>query len=95
MEFKKYNSIENHYDNKNLMRWTNKYPELYEEKFIIQEKIHGSNFSIWFEKENNVVNIRYGKRTSFLEDTESFFNWQQVVAQDHIVTFINKVKKND
>lgn len=93
MEFKKYNSIENHYDNKNLIRWTTKYPELYEEKFIIQEKIHGSNFSIWFEKENDVVNVRYGKRTAFLEDTESFFNWQQVVLKGDIVLLVNRIKE--
>lgn len=93
MEFKKYNSIENHYVEKNISHWIAKYPELNLEKFIIQEKIHGSNFSIWFEKEEQNIKIKFGKRTSFLEETESFFDWQNTVKKEKIQYLIKKVKE--
>lgn len=93
MEFKKYNSIENHYNEKNIMHWITKYPELNLEKFIIQEKIHGSNFSIWFEKKDTDIEVKFGKRTSFLEETESFFDWQNTIKKENVQNLIKKIKE--
>jgi len=51
-------------------------------EWIVSEKIHGSNFSLWMNKDG----LRVAKRSTFLTDTESFFNWQTVVDAyiDHI-----------
>lgn len=93
MEFVKYCSIENHYQEKTINAWCKLYPELYNEEYIIQEKIHGSNFSIWFEKNADDVSIKFGKRNSFLEETDSFFNWQQVVERENIKLVISRIKE--
>ena len=74
MEFKKYCSIENTYREKEIGFWLAKYPELLNEQYIIEEKIHGSNFSIWMNKDG----YKLGKRTSFLEEDENFFGYQQL-----------------
>ena len=99
MKFNKYNSIENHYDKKNINYWVSLYPELYKEQYVIQEKIHGSNFSIWFENTDIGVDIKCAKRTSFLDITEGFFNYQLVLKDEKIdkliEEFTNKIKKTD
>ena len=49
MPFKKWTSIENHYQNKNIDRFMDHFGgELNKELFVITEKIDGSNFSITF-----------------------------------------------
>jgi len=76
MEFMKYPSIENSYRENSIERWLKFYPELLTVKYILTEKIHGANFSILITSDE----IEYGKRTNKLEETESFFNYQNVVA---------------
>lgn len=41
--FLKYPSIENAYREKHIIQWLRHYPELYDETFLLQEKMHGSN----------------------------------------------------
>lgn len=77
MEFMKYGSIENSYQNGFIARWVNYYPELLSEKYILTEKIHGANFSVMITSDN----IEYGKRTSKLQIHEAFFDWQNVVRK--------------
>lgn len=45
MTFQKYNSIENHYQSKQIMRWLNEFPELANETFILEEKVDGPIFN--------------------------------------------------
>jgi Rnl2 family RNA ligase len=47
--FKKYSSIENHYNEKFINMFLEMYPELKDETYTITEKIHGANISFLFE----------------------------------------------
>ena len=81
MEFEKYSSIENHYNKKELERTLSICPELQNSKYVIQEKIDGCNFSVYFEKVDDDIKITYAKRTSILKDDENFYNYQNVVKK--------------
>ena len=41
--FKKFPSIENHYQQKNIDYWLRLYPELKDEDYVITEKLDGAN----------------------------------------------------
>lgn len=75
MEFKKYNSIENTYQEKFLekcfytLEWYN--------DFIVQEKIHWANFAFYV----NSWKITCAKRTSFLNPDDNFFDFQNVLKK--------------
>jgi Rnl2 family RNA ligase len=85
MIFQRYNSIENSYQSWFVSRvlsnidWYN--------DFIVQEKIHGANFSFYVSDNE----FRIAKRTSFIEEWERFFNYQKIV-EDNSVN-INNLKK--
>lgn len=75
MDFKKYNSIENSYRTKFLNKIVE---EGHSNKiFVVQEKIHGANFSLWMDE----VKIVCGKRSGFLDDKVSFNGSQGVVKK--------------
>lgn len=63
--FKRYQSIENHYQQKCLDFWLSLYPELEKEVFIIEEKLDGANISIVLDENNNVT---WCKRSGKAED---------------------------
>ncbi len=79
MEFKKYCSIEDIDFSNEIEKWLRMFPELKNEKYIIQEKIHGSNFSIWINKDG----YKLANRTKFLEkgDYDSLIS---LVRSDYI-----------
>jgi Rnl2 family RNA ligase len=74
MEFKRYNSIENSYRIKTVDYARQYFPK---EEFIVQEKIHGSNFAFYVNKDG----VRCAKRSGFLEAPESFFNADILLAK--------------
>ena len=49
-EFRKFNSLENSYNTKNIRRWLHFHPELKDELFTVEEKIDGANLSIIVKK---------------------------------------------
>lgn len=66
MKFTKYTSIENAYRQKavfNIQSYFN------DETFIVQEKIHGSNFAIYVDE----TGVKYAKRSGFISNLESFY----------------------
>ena len=79
--FKKYLSIENHYRQKEIDYFLMNFPELKDETYILQEKVDGSNFQIFITKHE----ILYGKRSGFLSDDSSFFDWQNVVVKHKLL----------
>lgn len=97
MEFRKYNSITNHFEKGSLAKWLKMYPELYNEQYIIQEKLNGSNFSIWFENTDIGVDIKCANRTVFLDRKDRFFDYQLALQNKKIEKLIdnivNKIKK--
>ena len=73
MKFKKYGSIENSYRQKSVQFAE---IEFGREEFVVQEKVHGSNFSFWID-ETNVV--KCGKRSGLISEGESFFNHTKIL----------------
>lgn len=90
MKFEKYNSIENSY----RIKFINKLIEegLAQEQWVVLEKIHGGNFAIYVDKDG----IRVAKRTGFIAEDESFFNYQRVIDKhkDAIMAFYDGYKDN-
>lgn len=68
--FEKYNSIENHYNNRNIS-YIEMLPEAHDTKWVVTEKIHGTNFSIMCDGEN----VSYGKRSGPIKPNEKFYNY--------------------
>ncbi len=88
MGYKKYVSIENHYNSKYINGLLLNMPELEEVEFQITEKIDGSNFQIEITKNS----IRYGKRNSWLEESDSFFDYKTIVNQEKVQTMLAKIQ---
>lgn len=73
--FKKYNSIENSYRSEFIDKIRNS--PIKDDVFIVQEKVHGANLSFWTDG----IEIKTAKRSGFLEEDESFYNFQLVRKQ--------------
>ena len=68
MVFKKYNSIENSYQDDFLSSIVEQgFGDL---EYVVQEKVHGTNLSFI----SNGQTIIYAKRTELILDNEEFFN---------------------
>ncbi len=75
MNFKKYHSLHGVYRVSyinNIIEKGLNYPP-----FIVQEKVHGANFSIWYDGNE----IKYASRNFFLKDDDVFFNYKSVIAK--------------
>jgi len=90
-EFKKYPSIENHYQSKFIERFLELYPELAYQSYIITEKLHGCNIQIHITKDN----IEIGKRTDWVKDDEKFNDIQNVVNQDKYMRIFKEIQERD
>jgi Rnl2 family RNA ligase len=88
MGYKKYGSIENDYNSKYINGLLTYEPEVSKITYQLTEKIDGSNFQIYIEKDL----VRYGRRTGWLKDNDGFNDWQSVVAQDKIQDLIHSVQ---
>jgi Rnl2 family RNA ligase len=74
--FKKYPSIENHYRQKHIDMWLEKFPELKDTNFIAQEKIHGANVQLIFD---NGEFSHVGSRNEIIEPGTKFYNvWEAI-----------------
>ena len=83
--FKKYNSIENHYQE----GFINKIREAsvgLPISWFVTEKIHGCNAQISYDGKE----VKYGKRTSYIEN-ENFYNIKEVLGQykDKLIMYYN------
>lgn len=76
MKFRKYNSIENTYQNRFIEK--SFYALDWYDDFIVQEKIHWANFSFYVSSDWIVC----WKRTSILSDNEKFFDWESVLKDN-------------
>ncbi|MGO4710219.1 RNA ligase, Rnl2 family [Chryseobacterium sp. 2TAF14] len=88
MIFKTYNSIENAYQTRVIDQI--RMQGFWDEVFIVQEKVHGANFS--FFTDGNEIKI--GKRTAFIEKDEKFFNAHQILERyrKNVIEVFEKVK---
>lgn len=75
MQFKKYNSIENHHNNKPIMHIHEMGLSAPDVKWVIREKIHGANFSFWYDG----TTLKCARRSGFLQLHENFYNYQLIL----------------
>lgn len=75
MEFRKYNSIENTHQRQVLEQIIMHGFE--KETYIVQEKVHGANFSFYTDGET----IKIAKRTDFVSEEETFYNAHEVAKR--------------
>ncbi len=85
MEFKKYGEIENSYRKKAIDEVLNQ--ELTGGLWVVHEKIHGSNMSVFY----NGKDIVYAKRTDFIDSDAAFYSWQKAMERDNIEDKIKKL----
>jgi len=62
MEFRKYQSLENHYREKHILKHLQYFPELGRQRFVVLEKLDGANIQLHFE--NGVIKV--GKRSQYI-----------------------------
>lgn len=88
MIFKTYNSIENAYQTRVIDQI--KLQGFGNEVFIVQEKVHGANFSFF----TNGKEIKIAKRTAFIEKDEKFYNAHQILERyrKNVIDVFEKVK---
>ena len=74
MEHKKYQKVYDRIDKYNLEKIKTS------GKWVATEKVHGSNFSIYFDiaKDNQKEQIRFSKRSTFLQNNDWFYNYQLI-----------------
>lgn len=64
------------------------------ELFLVNEKIHGANFAIYFYKTNNEkIEYKFAKRGSFLGKESNFFNHKKRLNEETIRPFENLAKE--
>lgn len=73
MIFKTYNTIENAYQTRVIEQI--RLQGFGDEVFIVQEKVHGANFSFFTDGKE----IKIAKRTAFINKDEKFFNAHQIL----------------
>ena len=88
MIFKTYNSIENAYQTRVIDQI--RLQGFGDEVFIVQEKVHGANFSFFTDGKE----IKIAKRTAFIEKDEKFFNAHQILEhyRKNVIEAFQKVK---
>ena len=75
LNFKKYNSIENVYREKfiNMIQLSG----LGSGTWYVEEKIHGANFSVWFDG----AEVRFAKRSGFIEEGGAFYGYETLIPE--------------
>ncbi|MBL1223466.1 RNA ligase, Rnl2 family [Chryseobacterium sp. L7] len=88
MIFKTYNTIENAYQARMIEQI--RLQGFGGEVFIVQEKVHGANFSFFTDGKE----IKIGKRTAFIEKDEKFYNAHHILERyrKNVMDLFQKVK---
>jgi Rnl2 family RNA ligase len=76
--FIKFPSIDNHYQEGSTKKWVQRFPELPLSKFIITEKLDGSNLQVIITKDE----VQCASRRQMLSISDSFFDYQRTVLVD-------------
>lgn len=88
MKFQKFPSLTNSYAEKFVTKVMMQLKDV-KTKWVVTEKIHGANYSFWFD---GVENFRPAKRTCFIEEETNFFG-QKFVIEKYKDSFIKAAKK--
>jgi len=89
MTFKKWTSIENHYQNKFIDHFMTRFGgELKRIDYSISEKLDGANFSITFYPEGR---WQFAKRSGLVKSDESFYDYKSAFQTDETRKFLELV----
>ena len=78
-DFIKFPSIDNHYETGSTNKWIQRFPELQCSKFIISEKLDGSNIQLIISKND----IQVATRNNLLEVTDTFFDYHNTILKQY------------
>ena len=87
MKFQRYSSIENSYREK-MINYIIMEGHTHGD-WIVQEKIHGSHFSIWY----NGKDLRYAKRSGFVGTGSDFYNFESVAERYNFEEIVSEIYK--
>lgn len=87
MNFKKYSSIENSFDEEFVGKVREQVSP--EQVYVVQEKVHGANTSFICDG----TSIQFAKRTAIIEDGETFYGYEEIVTlhRDRILALTREV----
>ena len=84
MNFKKYSSIENSYQQKNILKFLERNPEAFKQRWIVRSKLDGANIQLVFTP---FEPMKVGKRTGYIEEGTAFFDiWNTLKTYDQFFT---------
>lgn len=90
IEFKKYSSIENSFNNEYMEKVVAQVPP--DMKWVVQEKVHGTNTSFLCDGQD----VKFAKRTSRLADDEKFYDYTELLERykSRVINLFDRIKKN-
>lgn len=88
LTFKKYSSIENHFNREFMEHVVEQMPQ--DLQYVVQEKVHGANTSFLCDGND----VKFAKRTSMLEDDEKFYDYPELLEayKDKVLNLFARVK---
>jgi len=91
LKFKRYNSIENTYQTKTINTIVEQGKS--QGTWVVEEKVHGANFSIWFDGNE----FRCAKKSGFIKEDENFFNYKYAFEKykENVRNLFNHLKTKD
>lgn len=89
LQFKKYSSIENHFDKKFMEHVKLEMPG--DLLYVVQEKVHGTNVSFLCDGKK----VKLAKRTAIIADDENFYEFAELVDtyKSKVIILFNEVKE--
>ena len=102
MPFLSYNSIVNHYNEKEIDFFIKNNSDYLKADFVAQHKYDGSNFQIIFEKKSTEMTgddskvfkpIQFGSRNCLLEENENFNNYKSVIKKEPFIKMLSNIEK--
>lgn len=89
LQFKKYSSIENHFDKKFMEHVKLEMPG--DLLYVVQEKVHGTNVSFLCDGKK----VKLAKRTDIIADDENFYEFAELVDtyKSKVIILFNEVKE--
>lgn len=89
LEFKKYNSIDNSFEEKFMSKVRLEMP--HDLQYVVQEKVHGTNVSFICDGKE----VKFAKRTAFVSVGENFYDYEELLERYHskVLELFAKVKE--
>lgn len=90
LSFKKYSSIENHFNSDFMEHVVQEMPQ--DLQYVVQEKVHGANTSFLCDG----VEVKFAKRTSVLAEDEKFYNYPELFEayKAKVIKLFNRIKES-